>query len=653
MKPRTVFAYSIHILGCLVMLDVMPATPAASAARGTSGTDIRQQLAEKYAPILMLRTQAKRCSIDGEPYYPMPVEAVLGDPAVALRQAQGRGPASSDRLLTDAPGPHDVAWLGQTYYLDLPGNPLEPGCAYERWSRSKEERFPPTIYAHIATQHGEPGIALQYWFLYAYNDFNNRHESDWEMIQLTFDEPTAEAALRSHPVSVTYAQHGGGERTDWDDTDTLTREGDRPIVYPAAGSHASYFGQELYIGWGNNGTGFGCDNTLAPSTRVDPQVIVVPDNWRTNPQFRWLTFAGRWGEKQPWEYNGPFGPARGRKWREPITWIDTVRERSLALPTDTSGDIGPMPGDVFCSASRYGSHLLMLFAVHPKAVATATVAGFALVAWFFTRVRRRLARTLSVYLGHWTVFTALTIVLVPLAIVASSVQTALAQNTPVEWVVELVGRSDAGRALVSRLVGSVSLVVQAVIIGPMVITVVDALRRRESPPAFRDIVRRMTAVFPLVFRTWLWITVVQLLRIASIVGIPWAIRDLVRWAFVNQAIMVEGAGSRRGALATSATAVTGRWWRTLVFVLLFEAIAQVPGPLVTLLLLISEGWELTTLNVLSSVITVVTTPFQIIGLTVLYLDMTGHRARYLRAIDIPWQAFFSGRLDRARQQPAP
>ena len=32
---------------------------------------------------------------------------------------------------------------------------------------------PPVIYASIATEDGQPGIALQYWFFYYFNDFNN------------------------------------------------------------------------------------------------------------------------------------------------------------------------------------------------------------------------------------------------------------------------------------------------------------------------------------------------------------------------------------------------------------------------------------------------------------------------------------------------
>ena len=55
-------------------------------------------------------------------------------------------------------------------------------------------------------------LALQYWLFYAYNDWNNLHEGDWEMIQLVFDARNAHDALTTAPTSVGYSQHEGAER---------------------------------------------------------------------------------------------------------------------------------------------------------------------------------------------------------------------------------------------------------------------------------------------------------------------------------------------------------------------------------------------------------------------------------------------------------
>ncbi|HEX7095511.1 MAG TPA: hypothetical protein VF183_06495, partial [Acidimicrobiales bacterium] len=196
-----------------------------------------QVLAARYAPVMMLKHHPKECSKVGEPYAPIPVDAVLGNPQIALRQV-GR----DDPVLTWGPTARDLFGLRDGFYLDFPGEALKPGCTYERDGRAFAADHPPTIYAHIAHEPGRPGeLALQYWFYWYFNDWNDKHESDWEGIQLVFPASTAEEALRVEPTSVGYAQHEGGERADWDD-DKLEREGTHPVVYSSAGSHASYFG---------------------------------------------------------------------------------------------------------------------------------------------------------------------------------------------------------------------------------------------------------------------------------------------------------------------------------------------------------------------------------------------------------------------------
>ena len=87
------------------------------------------------------------------------------------------------------------------YHLDFPGDALDPGCTYERWARRLTAGSAPAVYAHVATEPGTPGkLALQYWLFYAFNDFNNLHEGDWEMIQLVFDAGDAREALAQEPV---------------------------------------------------------------------------------------------------------------------------------------------------------------------------------------------------------------------------------------------------------------------------------------------------------------------------------------------------------------------------------------------------------------------------------------------------------------------
>ena len=105
------------------------------------------------------------------------------------------------------------------------------------------------MYAHVVGDPAYPGrLALQYWMFYVYNDWNNLHEGDWEMIQLNFDAASAAQALDETPVEVGYSQHTGGERAGWGDDKLEIVGGSHPVVYPASGSHAGFFDQALYLG---------------------------------------------------------------------------------------------------------------------------------------------------------------------------------------------------------------------------------------------------------------------------------------------------------------------------------------------------------------------------------------------------------------------
>ena len=72
--------------------------------------------------------------------------------------------------------------------------------------------FEPTTYAKIIIDESARRLYIEYWFYYYFNDWNNTHESDWEMITVMFDGVlSVEDALTVSPSRVGFAQHGGGE----------------------------------------------------------------------------------------------------------------------------------------------------------------------------------------------------------------------------------------------------------------------------------------------------------------------------------------------------------------------------------------------------------------------------------------------------------
>jgi RsiW-degrading membrane proteinase PrsW (M82 family) len=180
---------------------------------------------------------------------------------------------------------------------------------------------PVSVYAHVERDE-EPGhITIQYWALYFYNDWFNKHEGDWEMVQVML-------TAAGEPEWVVLSQHHGGTRRAW--RDAPVEDGTHPVAYVALGSHANYFvGDETYP----NGRDVGSarieimDRT-GSLDRVTPDVILLPDRdelihdpagW---PGAEWLPFRGHWGELAvQGDFGGPLGPAdKGQQWERPYEW---------------------------------------------------------------------------------------------------------------------------------------------------------------------------------------------------------------------------------------------------------------------------------------------------------------------------------------------
>jgi hypothetical protein len=106
---------------------------------------------------------------------------------------------------------------------------VAPDCTYDEWSHRLNNGHAPVTYAHIVADPTYPGkLALQYWFFYLFNDFNDKHEGDWEMIQLDFDAATPAQALQTKPSLVGFSQHEGAESSHWADSKLQIVDGSRP-----------------------------------------------------------------------------------------------------------------------------------------------------------------------------------------------------------------------------------------------------------------------------------------------------------------------------------------------------------------------------------------------------------------------------------------
>jgi len=273
------------------------------------------------------------------------------------------------------------------------------------------------------TEAGHSGLVVQYWFFYYFNQFNDIHEGDWEGMQISFDADTPAEALEQDPSEIALFQHGGGERADWDAT-KVEKEDDHPIVYSAAGSHATFYDDAIYIENGKNGAGVGCDNTSEPLTRTEPQPVVVPTDSPPGTEFQWLSYLGHWGQREKGFNNGPTGPVTKSQWVEPFTWMKDIRQGTPQLPGGSI--LGPAASTPFCAAMAEVSKFINL-----EAKTTLGAIGLALgllllvgVPPFLTRWRpvdlttlrhrwtfgQLLRGSRQLYGRHWRIFLAIALI---------------------------------------------------------------------------------------------------------------------------------------------------------------------------------------------------------------------------------------------------
>ena len=193
-----------------------------------------------------------------------------------------------------------------TDFLSARGNASDNVYANDSDAMEDRQGYGRKVYARVA--HTDDGtVWLQYWFFYYFNPSNTgasigAHEGDWEMVQIRLDR-------NLRPVETAYAQHTTGQRCPWDAVEKI---GDRPVVYVAESSHASYYGPDRIPSFPDPALRFldhadGRGGTLDTAELVRIQDATPP---------RWLQWPGRWGDShrdapvlEGLEADSPHGPA--------------------------------------------------------------------------------------------------------------------------------------------------------------------------------------------------------------------------------------------------------------------------------------------------------------------------------------------------------
>jgi hypothetical protein len=304
-----------------------------------------------------------------EPYFCDSAAEWTDNPTNVLRRADGTviaaaRPSSGQRTLS-------LAFLGRQRYAD--GTPVQAGdliadTAHDYVAQARtihaEPGYADRIYGHAAT--GSDGRAwLAYWFFYFYNDYNlvgdlfpaGLHEGDWEMIQLRLD-PAGGA-----PDLAVYAQHRHADSRDWAEVE---RVGDRPVVYSARGSHASYFTAGIH--WTGDWFDHADGHRPAPPMALE---ILTDDGWALWP--------GLWGDTLPkpgvgedlgFDDSSPRGPGGHAQWRDPVALLSTVRHPPAA-PSATAHAVLSAP---VITVTRAGTALRISYAASDPDVRALMVA---------------------------------------------------------------------------------------------------------------------------------------------------------------------------------------------------------------------------------------------------------------------------------------
>jgi hypothetical protein len=282
------------------------------------------QLLQRHVPVLRYDSQ--------EPYFADAADEWTDNPGNELRRADGtvlaaaRPTGGQQRLA--------LSFLGRSNYangraVSRDDRIADPSHNYAAQAAALhgQARYANRVYGHWATG-GDRRVWLAYWFFYFYNDYNligplikaGLHEGDWEMIQLRLDPPG------QTPDLAVYAQHAHAEQRPWNQVE---RVGAQPVVYPARGSHASYFSPGVQ--W--TGDWFDFADGGRPAAALTLQII--SDAGNTDG---WAIWPGSWGGTQkapddpnPLDASSPRGPGGHAQYQHPDALIQTANAHAARV----------------------------------------------------------------------------------------------------------------------------------------------------------------------------------------------------------------------------------------------------------------------------------------------------------------------------------
>ncbi len=286
--------------------------------------ETEEGLARRFAPILQFAQKRSRDGkVEDEAFLPLKVDGYLRksdlcefkltkvpgrDTAIHVSRRDCHKPPSFETLGFEEPSPN----CGPCFLaLDVRRAKESQGRKrYMKRDTVMRRGFAPAYTVYYALRPiSHESFALEYWMFYAFNDFDNRHEGDWEMIAIELAH--ASPLARSKAVRVAYSAHHSTLRLSWPAMVArhYVRQ-DHLLVYVGYGSHANYFTagshdvQVQVVDWGGR---VRCGSSQDITNDAGPKL--VPDQYELRPLTMpalWASFTAAFNVAPP--FNVAYGP---------------------------------------------------------------------------------------------------------------------------------------------------------------------------------------------------------------------------------------------------------------------------------------------------------------------------------------------------------
>ncbi|MGI9614609.1 MAG: hypothetical protein ACR2QO_16985, partial [Acidimicrobiales bacterium] len=286
------------------------------------------------------------------------------------------------------------------------------------------------------------------------------------------------------------------------------------------------------------------------------------------------------------------GPITKPRWTEPVDWHETLRDRSVIVP-EADGSAVPYVNR-FCTVVAFGSSQYLAAREQPLRT-TGIVVAIGLVVWFLLGrtewtatnpvpvvAKRRLGQILvtawRLYWSHRWKLLLVAFAQLPLAALAAV-------------IIAISTSATSPFGTLGQLVAGVITVVLNVLVYLLVMTAllraVAGFDGTLSDLSVADTYRWAASKLAILVETLLRGGSIVVLLAITVVGIPWAIRQYVRYQVATATIVWEDR-SPRDALRRCSELIRGRerWWHTALVVVSLQLFVAALGAAAGLLALI-------------------------------------------------------------------